>query len=378
MNVIELFAGAAGLAQGFERTSKFSALALYDVFEPARLSYLQYRPKAFYQKQDVAKLGQHQVLDVLDGRRLHGILGGPPCQGFSLAGKKDKNNKINDCVLAYARIVDELKPHFLVMENVPQLMFHPLFSPLLESISQCYHVVYGFLNAARYGTPQTRHRLILLAYHKQFGVRPTLPLATHGILGQKIYAYHLSDSDARVALDANTADAVFGADFVIAKQMKRQADNAESAIRADLLPLVTVGEAISDLTDAVSVDDRYIAYPCEARSDYQRLLRGSASNVANCVARQHKGKPLEIVQSLREGGTPEAEGGSRNKRYYSQAYSRLHRAGLARTLTTYFQNAGKATPLIRHVVIYGSTKGRMASINMSDYNEMKRELNLRD
>ena len=44
----------------------------------------------------------------------------------------------------------------------------------------------------------------------------------------------------------------------------------------------------------------------------------------------------------------------------------------------YFQNAGKATPLIRHVVIYGSTKGRMASINMSDYNEMKRELNLRD
>ena len=44
----------------------------------------------------------------------------------------------------------------------------------------------------------------------------------------------------------------------------------------------------------------------------------------------------------------------------------------------YFQNAGKATPLIRHVVVYGSTKGRMASINMNDYNEVKRELNLRD
>lgn len=44
----------------------------------------------------------------------------------------------------------------------------------------------------------------------------------------------------------------------------------------------------------------------------------------------------------------------------------------------YFQNAGKATPLIRHVVVYGSMKGRMASINMNDYNEVKRELNLRD
>lgn len=44
----------------------------------------------------------------------------------------------------------------------------------------------------------------------------------------------------------------------------------------------------------------------------------------------------------------------------------------------YFQNVAKATPLIRHVVIYGSTKGRMASINMSDYTEVKRELNLRD
>lgn len=44
----------------------------------------------------------------------------------------------------------------------------------------------------------------------------------------------------------------------------------------------------------------------------------------------------------------------------------------------YFVNAAKATPLIRHVVVYGSTKGRMASINMNDYNEVKRALNLRD
>src|SRR5262245_36665340 len=101
MYVIELFAGAAGLAQGFERTQAYETVALYDVSESAQRTYLTNRPQAMYQRRDVRRLQTRSVQRMLNGRTLHGILGGPPCQGFSLAGKKVSENEINQLVVAY-------------------------------------------------------------------------------------------------------------------------------------------------------------------------------------------------------------------------------------------------------------------------------------
>lgn len=340
MHVVELFAGAGGLALGFERAAQYEAVALYDVFEPAQRSYLAYRPRARYELCDARELRAQLVRGALDGRSLDGLLGGPPCQGFSINGQRRPKEEINQLVLTYAAAVDALKPRFLVMENVPQLLFHPLFDPLLARLRRDYFVTHGILNAARYGAPQTRHRLFLVAYSKELGVRPTLPAPTHGRLGQRIYAYNLSDSSERIALSDETAEAVFGADPVIKGVVKRQATQVPTDINEDLAPLVTVGDAIGDLSGSAAPSAEPWPYAGPAATDYQRLLRGDCGGAANCQGRKHVGKPLRLARELREGGQPGAPRGSKAENYFSQAYGRLHRDGLARTITTFFQNAG--------------------------------------
>lgn len=340
MNVIELFAGAGGLAQGSTRTGYYEPVALYDIFEAARQSYIEYSPQATYRIADVRHLEREDILDDLNGRTLHGIIGGPPCQGFSLAGKRLTQAEINELVLAYARVVKQMEPHFLVMENVPQLLYHPLFKPLLEQLNSRYCVSYAILNAARYGAPQTRHRLFLIAYHREFGISPTFPAPTHGQLGQRLYAYHLTKTEDRVEFNYETAEAILGGDPVISREIAQQVAMVSNHIDKTLKPFVTVGDAISDVSNVAEEHGCLTHYSSEAMSEYQTLLRNNDGHVANCIARKHVGKPLEIAHSLREGGTPQSEGTSRNKRYYSQAYGRLHRQALARTLTTYFQNAG--------------------------------------
>lgn len=340
MNVIELFAGAGGLAQGLTRTGYYEPVALYDIFEAARQSYIEYSPQATYRIADVRHLEREDILDDLTGRTLHGIIGGPPCQGFSLAGKRLTQAEINELVLAYARVVKQMEPPFLVMENVPQLLYHPLFKPLLEQLNSRYCVSYAILNAARYGAPQTRHRLFLIAYHREFGISPTFPAPTHGQLGQRLYAYHLTKTDDRVEFNYETAEAILGGDPVISREIAQQVAMVSNHIDKTLKPFVTVGDAISDVSNVAEEHGCLTHYSSEAMSEYQTSLRNNDGHVANCIARKHVGKPLEIALSLREGGTPQSEGTSRNKRYYSQAYGRLHRQALARTLTTYFQNAG--------------------------------------
>lgn len=340
MNIIELFAGASGLAQGFLRSDRYDVVAMYDIFEPARDSYLAYDPSANYRLKNVRYLRTSEVQRQLDGRILHGIIGGPPCQGFSLAGKRLTNNEINELVIAYGRVVNRLNPSFLVMENVPQLLYHPLFGELLKNLKKRYSISYGILNAARYGTPQTRHRFFLLAYLRDFGVTPTFPAPTHGKLDQVLYAYHLPNSTDRIPFNEENAEAILGADPVIGREVSQQSSWVNNSIDASLKPFVTVGDAIGDVSGVCEDEQGVISYTSEPTSEYQRTLRNSNGTVANCTARRHKDKMIEMILSLPEGGTPQFSDETGSKRYYSQAYGRLHRDGLARTLTTYFQNAG--------------------------------------
>lgn len=340
MNIIELFAGASGLAQGFKRSGQFDIAAMYDIFKPARQSYLAYDPKANYVLKDVRELQASEVHQQLDGRTLHGIVGGPPCQGFSLAGKRLTNNDINDLVLAYGRVINLLKPSFLVMENVPQLLYHPLFKKLLENLQENYRISYAILNAARYGTPQTRHRFFLIAYQRDYGITPTFPSPTHGKRGQLIYAYHLTESTHRISLDEENVEAILGADPVIAREVAQQTFIVNNIIDESLKPFVTVGDAISDVSGVCDEQQGVICYSSEPVSEYQKALRNGNAAVANCTARQHRESMLKMILSLREGGIVQVNDEAGSKRYYSQAYGRLHRDGLARTLTTYFQNAG--------------------------------------
>src|SRR5579863_8724696 len=116
--------------------------------------------------------------------------------------------------LHYVRFVKALDPDFLVMENVPQVLFHPLFRGLVNELQLNYRICYAVLNAALYGVPQTRHRAFVLALHRRLGAAPLAPAPTHGFVGSEVYNYCAK----RLEKPENDSAAfeIFGADPVVA------------------------------------------------------------------------------------------------------------------------------------------------------------------
>ncbi|MGA7732748.1 MAG: DNA cytosine methyltransferase [Chloroflexia bacterium] len=336
LGVVELFAGAAGLAQGFLRSGHYDLLALSDIDTNAKATFEVNSPTVDYIASDIRNLRPKQLLNAANGRRISGLLGGPPCQGFSLAGRKDHEDTRNHYVSDYVRFVRALNPDFLVMENVPQLLFHPLFKSLLNDLSKRYEVMYGVLNAALYGAPQTRHRAIVLAFHKRLGVAPTLPLPTHYFVKREVFNYYGKRLE-RPSNEAAVAD-VLGADPVIASLPVLLGAVGES--NTALAPLVTIEEAIGDLRP-LEAGRSTEEYPAQPISDYQRAARNGSTRLLNHSARHHSDPMLELIKLIPEGGDlTDVNAQYWPKSHYSQAYGRLHRRGLARTITTFFCNAG--------------------------------------
>ena len=151
LSVIELFAGAAGLAQGFLRSGGYEILALFDILEAAKQSYQKRYPDVVYECCDVLDLDERDIRKAVSGRRIYGVLGGPPCQGFSLAGSKNPKHDKNS-------LVGRLYPHLLLMENMLQLFYHKQFRNLQHSVGQHYEAYATFKLPNQYSTSQTFHK----------------------------------------------------------------------------------------------------------------------------------------------------------------------------------------------------------------------------
>ncbi len=336
MGIVELFAGAAGLAQGFLRTGYYDLIALSDIDENAQLTFQVNYPQARYIASDIHELSPRRILDIADGRKIVGVLGGPPCQGFSLAGLKNPDDARNRYIADYVRFVAALDPDFLVMENVPQLLFHKLFVRLLEELKERYEVRYAILNAALYGAPQTRHRAFVFAYHRRLGVAPEFPTPTHGFVDRELFSYYLKRFERPDTCAAR--DDILGSDPIIAKVSELV--RIETSRSPQLCPLVTVEEAIGDLR-ALQPGETFTTYLHEPFSAYQNMLRADSPELFNHISRRHSGEMLELIRRIPEGGDlRDVEERYWPKSHYSQAYGRLHRKGLSRTLTTYFCNPG--------------------------------------
>ncbi|MDR1310695.1 MAG: DNA cytosine methyltransferase [Burkholderiaceae bacterium] len=177
---IDLFAGAGGFSLGFEQ-SGFDIVAAVDI-DPIHCATHKFNfPKCATVCKSVVDVTGNEL------RRLAGIgksdldvvIGGAPCQGFSLIGKRVLGDSRNQLVHHYVRVVMELKPKYFVFENVKGLTVgkHRRFlQEVIEAFQNGgYDVVtdYKILSAADYGVPQDRRRLILM------GARKGLPLPTY-------------------------------------------------------------------------------------------------------------------------------------------------------------------------------------------------------
>jgi len=178
-NVVDLFSGAGGLSLGTAR-SGFAIRGAVEVDPQATSAHKLNFPHTVHLEIDVSRLTGQRLRSALDLHNgdLAGIIGGPPCQGFSYIGKNDKNDARNDLFPAFFRIVSEALPRFYLAENVPGIM-HDKYSGIrtkaFSYIKDKYVVLPPIIVAANnYGAPTTRTRVIFFGYLKDEMERLTI------------------------------------------------------------------------------------------------------------------------------------------------------------------------------------------------------------
>ncbi len=240
INTIDLFAGCGGLSYGFEKAGFNIVLALDHDKDSIDT----------YNHNHINKVGL--VKDIVDAdfkelknRQDTFIIGGPPCQGFSIAGKRAIDDPRNKLLKEYIRALKTINPIGFLIENVPNLASiggGQVFKELIENLNSLgYKTNYKILDSSEYGVPQKRRRLVILG-HKEKAL-----------------------------------------DFPISQ--KKQ---------------VTVVDAISDLPES-SVEDGSIL-DISPQSDYQRSVRNKDSVIYNHIVSNHTDQTKKIISLVPDGG----------------------------------------------------------------------------
>lgn len=254
---IDLFAGAGGFSVGFEFAS-FQLIAALEK-DPWACDTL----KANHSKAQIINEDIRSFKDLFDFRTESpsAIIGGPPCQGFSVAGPaKDPNDPRNTLFMNFAEWVDHLEPEVFVMENVKGILTKRNTSgELIIDIIQNtfreigYAVEVWKLNAVNFGVPQYRERIFIVG--NKNGDTIGLPKITHS---------------------ANPDDKLF--------------------------PLVTVEDAILDLPYLLSGEGLACQdYDQPAQNSYQELMRSNSTSVFNHEAMKHTKRLVERYKSIQGG-----------------------------------------------------------------------------
>ena len=163
-NVVDLFCGCGGLSCGFEKAG-YRVLGSFDNWEPALSVYNDNMP-SHAEKLDLSD--PDATFDKLDplfeSQLITGIIGGPPCQDFSSAGKRIEAERA-DLTEKYADIVCRYKPLFFLMENVPRAQKANAFRRAIDHLSkEGYVITEQTIDASLCGVPQRRKRLITIGF----------------------------------------------------------------------------------------------------------------------------------------------------------------------------------------------------------------------
>lgn len=202
-NTLELFAGCGGLVEGFEKEGTFDTLACVEWEKPqcenlinrlktkwnhanAENEVIRFdiqRTEELFNGFNDEEYGSHPGLDkIIGNKKIDVIIGGPPCQAYSVAGRgRDENGMRNDyrnyLFESYIKVVDRYKPKFFIFENVQgMLSAYPDGTPIVSKIRKGFedigYIIKDNLNEAvfdltEYGVPQNRKRVILLGVSQE-------------------------------------------------------------------------------------------------------------------------------------------------------------------------------------------------------------------
>lgn len=177
-NVIDLFCGVGGLSHGFIQED-FNVLAGIDIDETCRFAFEENNKSEFIAK-SITDISAQEINRIYgENTDLKILVGCAPCQNFSSYMFKDKDKDSNKWKLLYefSRLINEVQPDIVSMENVAQLINFkkaPVFEDFVSNLKSLgYYVHYEVVNCPDYGIPQNRKRLILLA--SKFGEIKLIP-----------------------------------------------------------------------------------------------------------------------------------------------------------------------------------------------------------
>ena len=290
--VIDLFAGVGGLSLGFEKKG-FDVVLANEYDASIATSYIANHKNTKMIVGDITSLDLEDTFGKLAGT-IDGVIGGPPCQGFSQKGqRKTIHDERNFLFKYYVSVVELVKPKYFVMENVPNLLtaeggyFRHEIEELFNKLG--YSLEYGVLNASDYGVPQNRRRAVIIG--KLDGDAPKLPTP------------------------------------------KRNN--------------VTIWDAISDLAYLESgegSEEQEYKYPAE--SDYEKMLRKDSSKLFNHIATKHSPLALERLALIPPNAGREVLPEEHlTKSIYSGTWTRMKKDEISVTITTRFDtpSSGKFT-----------------------------------
>ncbi len=303
MNVIDLFSGCGGLSKGF-MDAGCKVLLGVDIDRAALDSFAKNHPGAVALKGSLAEEETFgRMREIVGDRMVDLIVGGPPCQGFSLTGPRNFDDARNKLYLSYIKAVETFRPKGFLIENVPgmaTLYKGEVKDEILRRFRKLgYDIDCKVLCAADYGVPQIRRRLVFIGVLRELNKATFPPPA----LAPDKYV------TSREAID-------------------------------DLPPLNDcLGEEIS-------------RYDRPARTQYQKLMRGDCTALCNHTATAHKDFVKEVIAQVPEGGNyrnlPKGVG---EHRRFHMAWTRCDGHRPSRTIDTghrnYFHYEWNRIPTVR-------------------------------
>jgi DNA (cytosine-5)-methyltransferase 1 len=181
LNVIDLFCGCGGMSKGLTDAG-LNVIAGIDIWDKAVESYNKnYHHKAYCA--DLTQLPPEKFNELYnkENKNVDVLVGGPPCQSFSIAGKRDKDDPRNALFMEYVKYLDYFKPKAFIMENVIGMLSKKtangenVIDIIMAQLNKNYNCIINKLYASDFEVPQNRRRTIIIGIRKDLNILPKEP-----------------------------------------------------------------------------------------------------------------------------------------------------------------------------------------------------------
>lgn len=288
--VVDLFSGCGGLSKGF-LDAGYDVILGVDNDTPSLKTFEANHGKSKVLNADLFdKKAIKEIRKMTGGKKVDVLVGGPPCQGFSLTGTRNFDDKRNRLYLSFIEAVKELKPKAFLIENVPglvRLYNGTVKNEITKRLDYLgYTVEWKILCTADFGVPQVRTRVVFVGLRKQYGK------------------------------------------FVFPKPTNTSENYVSSS------------EAISDLPELENdLGQERSEYTKAPLTTYQKKMRRNAKHLHNHVATKHTNMVKSVISLVPEGGNyKDLPIGVGTSRKFNEAWTRYHSKKPSKTIDTGHRN----------------------------------------